>query len=481
MQWFAVGARAILGKWVRRRSAGAGALALLGVLGVCAMGNAAAQSAASPAQATASESFWTRDTLTGDWGGLRTALGDKGTDITLDYVGEGFNVISGGLHRQGSYEGRFEFSVDSDLGKAIGWRGATAHVTVFNIHNGGRNVAQNVGSIADPSNIDALSTTRLYTAWLEQSLWDGRLSIRAGQLAADDEFFTSPTAGNLINGTFGWAGLMSANMTSGGPAYPLATPGLRFKVQPSEQFAVLAAVFNGDPAGRNCEDDAQQCDRHGTKFPLGQGALWMGELQYGVNQSEDAPGKPGIYKLGAWYSSSRYDDLRYGLDSDDAVVSVSDQTLDRPLAHKGSWGVYGVADQTLWKGETSSLSVFLRGGFTPSNRNLVSFYANGGVGIKGLVAGRPNDQLTLGVAYAKISRDAVAADRDAGLFGGDPYAVRRDEIVYELNYTAQITPWWTLQPDLQYIVRPNGGQNPDNPGTSLNHAFVVGLRTTIKF
>jgi porin len=451
--------------------------ALIGILG--SYGSAQAADTTADTQA-APASIWERDTLTGDWGGLRTALHDKGTDITLNYVGEGFNVLSGGLERRGSYEGRFEFSVDSDLDKAIGWPGAKAHVTVFNIHDGGHNVAENAGSLADPSNIDGLSTTRLFTAWLEQSLWNDRFSIRAGQLAADDEFFTSPTAGNLINGTFGWAGVLSADMTNGGPAYPVATPGIRLKFQPTDRITALAAVFNGDPAGRNCDGDPQACNRHGTKFPLDGGTLWMGELQYGVNQAEGAQGLPALYKIGGWYSDNRYADQRNGLTAGGAVVPISDPALDGPLNHKGDWGLYGLADQTIWKGDTRSLSVFLRGGFSPANRNLISSYVDGGFGLKGLFASRPDDQLTLGVAYAKISRDAVAADRDAALFN-TPYAVRSNEVVYELNYTAQITPWWTLQPDLQYIVRPNGGQNPDDPARSLNHAFVVGLRTTIAF
>ena len=99
-------------------------------------------------------SIWEQETLTGDWGGARTALKNKGIDITLNYIGETFAVMSGGLQRQASYEGRLEFSLDADLQKLIGWTGSTAHVTVFQIHDSGHNVIGNVGSIADPSNIE---------------------------------------------------------------------------------------------------------------------------------------------------------------------------------------------------------------------------------------------------------------------------------------------------------------------------------------
>jgi len=63
-------------------------------------------------------------------------------------------VLSGGIDRRASYEGRFEFTADSNLEKLIGWTGAKTHITIYQFHNSGHNVAENVGSIADPSYID---------------------------------------------------------------------------------------------------------------------------------------------------------------------------------------------------------------------------------------------------------------------------------------------------------------------------------------
>ena len=114
-------------------------------------------------------SIWEQETLTGDWGGARTALKEKsGIDVTLNYVNEVFTVLSGGLRRAASYEGRLEFSVDTDLQKLIGWNGSSTHFTMYQLHNAGHVAADNVGSIGDVSNIDALATTRLFTAWFQQ-------------------------------------------------------------------------------------------------------------------------------------------------------------------------------------------------------------------------------------------------------------------------------------------------------------------------
>ena len=58
-------------------------------------------------------SIWEQDTLTGDWGGARTALKDKGgIDFTLNYIGESFcravrrSAAAGELRRTAGIFGR---------------------------------------------------------------------------------------------------------------------------------------------------------------------------------------------------------------------------------------------------------------------------------------------------------------------------------------------------------------------------------------
>jgi porin len=447
---------------------------------------------ATPAQAADKSkpepSIWERETLTGDWGGARTTLKDKGIDVTLGYIGETFAVLSGGINRRASYEGRFELTLDADWQKLIGWTGAKTHVTVYQIHDSGHNVFDNVGSIADPSYIDALPTTRLFTAWYEQAFGE-RVSLRIGQLAADDEFMLSPTVGGYVNGAedtsyggllnaiFGWAGILGPNMINGGPVYPLAAPGARLSLKPADNVTLLAAVFAGDPAGANCTDDPQVCNRYGTTFSFSGGSLWMGEAQYRL-----AGNLPGVYKLGAWYATTDFADQHYGLDAAGAVLSLADPAAVAPLNHRGNWGLYAMGDQMVARlGKEGSVSVFLRGGVSPADRSLISFYVDGGVGIKGALPKRPNDMFTLGIAYSKISPDAAALDRDIAALA-PPYPVRDEEVVFEMTYAAQLAPWWVVQPDLQYIVHPGGNvPDPNNPAITVANAFIVGIRSTIKF
>ena len=429
-------------------------------------------------------SIWAQDTLTGDWDGARTTLKNKaGIDFTLNYIGESLAVLSGGLRRRASYEGRLELSVDTDLQKLVGWTGSGTHFTIYQIHDGGRNAADSVGSIVDSSNIDALPTTRLFTAWFQQGFFEDRFSVRIGKIGADDEFIGSPTAGGLINSTFGWASVLANNMTSGGPVYPLATPGVRVAVKPTEQLTMQGALFSGDPAGGYCNGGIpQECDKYGTTFSFSGGALWMGELQYSINQGKQTTGLPGVYKFGGWYATTNFADQHFGHNATNGVVSLADPTATGPLYRRSDWGLYAVADQMVWRSEERSLNLFVRGGFVPSDRNLISYYVDGGAGIKGPLNGRPNDMFTFGIAYARISRDASALDQDTLVRNGPPFPIRDAEVVFELSYTAQIAPWWTLQPDLQYIVGPRGSvPDPINPNLPIGNALVAGIRSTIKF
>jgi porin len=44
----------------------------------------------------------------------------------------------------------------------------------------------------------------------------------------------------------------------------------------------------------------------------------------------------------------------------------------------------------------------------------------------------------------------------------------------ELTYTLALTPWWTVQPDIQYIITPGGRSNVKN-------ALVIGAQISITF
>jgi porin len=427
--------------------------------------------------------LWQRETLTGDWGGMRSALEEKGFQLGVVYTGEALGNPAGGVGHGAIYEGRLETALDVDLEKAAGWTGAAFHVNAYQIHGRGLSANYLGNNLLTASNIEASRATRLFDLWLQQKLFDGALSVRVGQLAADDEFVTSEYGATFVNGTFGWPGLLAADAASGGPAYPLATPGIRVAVMPSDALTLSAAVFNGNPAGPG-SGNPQLRDDSGTSFRIGDGAFAIAEAAYARNQDKDAAGLAATYKLGAFYQRGRFDDLRY----DDGGLALADPASSgRPAVRHTHFGFYAVVDQMIWRREAGSdqgLGVFARVMGDPTAANQVAFYADGGVNYKGLLAERPDDVLGVAFAYAGISGEARGADGDTRRFTGTDRPIRDFEAVLEVTYKAQVAPWWTLQPDLQLIFHPGGGIAPPSDTTgsaAIPDALVLGLRTVVTF
>lgn len=423
--------------------------------------------------------FWSRDALTGNWGGERSALENAGVLIAADSIDETLGNLSGGTGTGAIYEGRFEVLATLKLDQLIGWTGATLHTNAYQIHGRGLS-ANDVSNLMTVSNIEATRTTRLYDLWIEQVLADGAVSIRAGQVAADDEFFISQYAANFINGTFGWPAIMASDLPSGGPAYPLATPGMRVNVAPTNELTLSGAALNGNPAGGGT-GDPQRRDASGTAFRVNDGALLIGEASYAINQDKNATGLPATYKLGAWYNSNQFADQRF----DNAGRSLAAPTSSGiPARHSGDYGAYAVIDQGLWqdKGAGRSFGVFARLGGAPADRNLISLYADAGFNFQGLFAGRSDDTFGAAVAFAQMSSRAQALDRDARAFNGINSPIRDGEMTTEVMYRYQATPWWSLQPDAQFVRHPGGNVALSTNATkAIPNAFVLGLRSAILF
>ncbi|HTH98034.1 MAG TPA: carbohydrate porin [Stellaceae bacterium] len=443
----------------------------------------AADAQAAGAQATSKDDLWHRDTLTGNWFGFGDKLSDKGISLSATETSEFLSDVSGGLKRGSAFDGRLEMDLDLDLAKLAGWQGATIHASAYQIH--GRGLSGNyTGNILDVSNIEAERTTRLFDLYLEQSLMGGKLSVRLGQIAADDEFITSSTAGTFINGAFGWPGITAADLPSGGPAYPLATPGVRVRYNFSDQLSWQTAVMNGNPGGDTYAADGQAHDANGLAFPLNQGVFVITEGSWSRAGDKDKGVLPATYKLGAWYDSQPFADQRF---DQNGVSLASPASNGIPRNHNGDWGIYGVVDRMLYRvpgTDDHGLSAFLRLAGSPSPQNLVSFYADGGLTWKAPFASRGDDTVGLAVAWAEISNRAADLDRDTNFFNGTNAPVRDREIAIEATYQAQVAPWLVVQPDLQYIVHPGGNiADPNDPaGTkAVEDAVVVGVRSVVKF
>jgi porin len=408
----------------------------------------------------------------------RSRLKELGITFKLHEQSEIWGDLTGGGRRGLSYNGLTVAKLDIDLGQAIGWSDAEFFVSAFDIdaHGPTRSL---VGNQQLVSNNEARPSDKLYDLWLEQGLFDKRLHVRIGQEGANDELMISQYGALFLNASFGVPGMPAADLPSGGPNYPMTTPFARLKYQATDNVTLVGAVFNGDPAPPG-PGDPQIRDRNGTAFRLNDHSLAFGEIWYSPEPgASDA--LPTTYKLGTWYSSSHFADQR--IDSAGGLLA-SPASTGRALQHTGDWAIYGIVDQMVWKRsgtEDQGIGVFLQVMGGPSDRNLSNLFIESGVNWLAPFPERKDDVFGLAFAYLGISPAARRFSREFIAFGGAGSVYATNETVVEATYTAPITSYLTLQPDIQLVLNPGAGIPGPFGRRSLADAVIIGTRATIKF
>ncbi len=174
----------------------------------------------------------------------RQSVSSQGVDWNLQYLGEIIGNVSGGLKKSAIYEGLLKAGVTLDGDKLVGWKGSSLHVSGLYAH--GRSPSSKLtGDILTLSNIDAYDSPRLFECWIQQQFFGDKLSLRAGQLAADEEFAGTAYGGLFLHGTTGWPGMIALNTAT--PAYPTAAPGVRLEYKPTERVFFRVGAFDGNP------------------------------------------------------------------------------------------------------------------------------------------------------------------------------------------------------------------------------------------
>jgi porin len=144
--------------------------------------------------------------------------------------------------------------------------------------------------------------------------------------------------------------------------------------------------------------------------------------------------------------------------------------------YRGDFTAYAVAEKTVYHPKDADGELDLNKGLdlqlefvgAPGDRNALQNEVTAGGRYTGLLPGRDHDKVGLGFIYSEngsASRQAYQAMHGHGLGG---------ETTVELDYQYNPAPWFSLQPDLQFIIDPGG-----DAYRSL--ITVLGLRTIVRF
>ena len=395
-------------------------------------------------------------------------LTDRGIDYTVMYTADVLGNVSGGLKRGATFSGVLEAGLSLETEPLLGWRGATFYGSCLIAH--GENLSdQHLGDLYGGSSDERKFSVRLYELWLDQTFCHEAVSLRVGQLALDREFLGTDLGLLFMNCAFGWPAVIGWSMDAA--TYPVAAPGVRLRVDLG-RYWFQSAVFTGEPEPLEERDENEERphDEHGVDFNFSGGVLAIWELGYATVTEEVNSRHPGVYKLGGWFHTGRFEDQYY----DDQGRSLADPaTSENPRSLNDNWGLYAVAEQNIWNPspalEERGLSLFARVAAVPSDRNLISFTVDTGLHYVGLFPGRPHDVTGVGFSYSRISNRARDLARDENVLADAAAPLPDYEAVLEWTYRIEIKPWWYLQPDVQYIVHPGGS-------SAIPDALVIGLR-----
>lgn len=397
------------------------------------------------------------------------------TEVTVD----GFANLRGGVRTGVAGIGQVWSDLDVDLGTLAGLEGWTGRASLIGIL-GRQPTPTLTGGLAPSSNIEAVSTVRLFEFWLDRS-FGPHGSLRFGQLSADMEFATIESARTLVSGTFGWPVALGSTLPGGGPGYPLATPGVRVALgDPKDETGVRLAIYSGNPGGRHGIDtNPQDHNRYGVTFSTSGGIFYLGEAVTGAARPSETAPRPWVLKLGGWYHNGGFDSQRYASDGRPLADPASNGV---PRRYGNNYGGYLVGEAVLWRDESESVLAFTRAFAQPGDRNEVALQIDGGVAWNGPF-GRSSDTAALAVSWARVGKAGRGYDRDLLTFG-TATPVRSHETLLEVNYDFAVEPdRLYVRPLMQVLFNPAAGAADERRSatTSLPDAVLVGLRAVARF
>jgi len=402
------------------------------------------------------------ETLTGDWGGLRTRLYDAGVDLSGGFKGEFASDPQGGTKFGVTEVGQFSLSAVFDAQKLFDLTGGTFQVSITYRQGAtlathfGLNLLQQVQEVYGRGDV-----ARLTELSYQQDLAGGAVTVKLGRLPEVD-FESSPcefmsnalcagTAGGNIAGDYWynspisqWAGWVRVN---------------------TGDFYSMLGAYESNP--RDIDESFAPGWFRGATGVTGRAEEdWTPKL--GADQFQ------GRYQAGLWYDTAGGSDALLGSNGQPDILT------GLPALHRdGRYGYYiqglqqltGIGDLVPgeWKG-VEGLTFFFN--FIQADRatTIQDNQAAAGIFYAAPFAARPDDHIGIGIARTDYNDRAAEAISLA-----TPAAVRpQGEYTTEIFYSYLLTPWLTLRPDLQYIFNPGGY-------TNRTPALVIGARTDIVF
>jgi len=417
--------------------------------------------------ADSKDSIWTRDKLSGDWGGLRSELGERGIDFEFRFNQYYQDVTSGGVRENGEYAGKLDYIVNVNGEKLGLWRGL-----FLNLHaeyQYGDTILPDAGALAF-NNTSLLyptpgDTATEVTGWsITQGLYqkgDTAVALTAGKIHV----------GDLLNQAWpflemGKNGFMNYNVNI--PVAPLA----RY-IELSHLGTALIAFHKTDIKAAIAVLDTHNSSDN-TGFPkLGDNGLTVIGIYRFFFDVKDMPGRLTFL---ASTSTGEYTTLEETVFHVPVTGPLGIKTFIFNVpglveeSKRGPWTALAYYDQVVWQADAKgerNVRFVAAGSIADQNPSFARWQYSGQVVATGFFDKRPKDKIGIGGYYVgatdhvkDLSQSSILIP-DLGDYSG-----------LEIFYSAALTPAIHLTGDLQIT---------DGFEKATDTAIIPGLRLSMEF
>jgi porin len=400
-------------------------------------------------------SFWTQETMTGDWGGTRSRWKEKGVELEFKYVGIYQGIASGGTDEKNSLTNKLETTWKFDLGKVAGWKYWSSEIKAewrFGgpalTGTGGINFSNTSGIIPGARGSVVSVTAVNFTRIIPRDLKKGNLFVVS---------FGRYNVLDLLEEDF-FAGSGEERFMNIAPIGPLTV--LR-QVPLITNAATFAVVKGGEP-----RFTFTVMDPNDQSLDPGLDTLFADGITFspGYNIPAKYFGKSAKHSFTGAITTKKYTPF-------DAIrqLIIPGPPLNPVEPKRGSFSVsYAFRQYLVERGHHDGWGLFTQLSIADKDTSPITRFVNVGLGGNGLIASRRQDEFGFSYAYTNLS--SVLRD-NVNLITLGRRALQPEHQV-EMFYNLHITPWCRLTADLQIIrgVRP-----------TVDRAIVPGARLEMIF
>jgi len=398
-------------------------------------------------EAAQSPSLLEHETLTDRWFGAGDALAARGLTLNLSATQIYQANVHGGLatrRHSNRYTGSYDLELTYDLGQA----GLIPGGRFYTLAEGSWRQGigdESVGSLFNVNDdADGNRSIDVTECWYEQGFLDEKVRVRLGKidLTGGFECHGCPVSfdGNSFANDETTQFLNSALVNNPTIPFPENGLGVIVHVEPTEWWYVSAGIGDAEADARETGFNTAFDARHYS----------VSLFETGLVPHVETTGGPltGAYRVGLWYDPQPKAFWK-----------------DPPQMKRDAGGFYLRADQQVLRetadpADRQGLGVFFRFGLTDERVNPIQKFWSTGCQYQGLVPGRDDDVLGVGMARGLTNRRAgFTADNETGL------------AVYS---AMAVAPWLTVSPHLQYLKNPGGMRESRD-------ATVAGVRVLATF